>query len=217
MKITSGMLPFEVVQEVKDTVEAQIAIDRQKLACKYKRTRGAVHVDWLPAILKYGAEDREFINQAIAEGNILQGECYKECYHCCKMSIPYAVEVFDILLSYSFNVEAVKTVYLAGLLDGENEWCGLLKDGLCAIHQYKPYTCLCTSPSPHGAENEGCYFKGDKHAKTLIHKYTLIVTGRMRMLFREYLPELPEFIGKNMNQAFLWAMNQHIERRCQGD
>jgi len=201
------MIPFEVYVEVNDNVKAQIALDRQKLDFLCKSTQGLAHVDWLPTILEYGAEDRKLINQAIAEGNIPQGECYKNCHHCCNMNTKYDVEAFDILLSYSFNLEAVKAACQAGQLDGDKKWCGMLEDGLCTIHHYKPYTCLLTLPSPKGAEKGGCYFKGDKNAKTLVHKPTMMVTRRMRMLFKEFLPELPEFVGRNMNQAFKWAVH----------
>jgi len=202
------MLPFEVVVEVRDKVHSQVTLDRQGLDFLRKSPQGLAPVGWLRAILTYGAEDRRLINQALAEGNIAKGECYKNCHQCCKMSSEYEVEAFDILLSYSLNVEAVKAGYLAGWLDAGKEWCGMLENGSCTIHNYKPYTCLLTLPSPQGAEKGGCYFKGDRNAKTEVHKPTMIATGRMRMLFKEYLPELPEFAGRNMNQAFRWAVHQ---------
>jgi hypothetical protein len=210
MKITSRMLPFEVVREVKDTIRAQVALDRQDLHYLFSSSQGSSHINRLSAILEYGAADRELINQAIAEGTILQGQCYKNCHYCCNMSTRYDVEAFDVLLSYNFNLEAVKAAYRAGQLLADKEWCGMLEDGLCTINYYKPYTCLLTSPSPKGAEKGGCCFKGDKNAKTSVHMPTMVVTGRMRMLFKDYLPQLPEFVGRNINQAFNWAVH-HME------
>jgi len=205
------MLPFEVVQEVKDDVEAQVAIDRHELDSLRTCTRGLIRAGWLSTILQYGAEDRELINQAIAEGNISQSRCYENCHQCCSMNTTYDVETFDILLSYKFNPDAVRTAYRFGKLGTDREWCGLLEDGLCSIHRYKPYTCLLTLPSPKGAEKGGCYFRGEGNAQTLVHKITMVVTGRMRRLFKEYLPELPEFVGSNINQAFRWAVHMADE------
>ena len=82
----------------------------------------------------------------------------------------------------------------------------MLEEGRCTIHHYKTYVCLLTSPSPKGAEKGGCYFKAEKNSKTSVHKQTMVVTRRMRMLFREWLPKLPEFAGRNMNRACKWAI-----------
>jgi hypothetical protein len=213
MKITSGMLPYEIVVEVRDRVNAQVTLDRQGLDLLDKSTQYLTSVGWLSAILEYGAGDRKLINRAFAEGTMLKGECYKNCHQCCNMSSEYDVEAFDILLSYSLNLEAVKAVCLAGWMDGGKKWCGMLENGLCTIHDYKPYTCLLTLPSPQGAETGGCYFKGDRNAKTVVHQPAMIATGRMRMLFKKYLPELPEFAGRNMNQAFTWAVHQDLVAR----
>jgi Fe-S-cluster containining protein len=206
MKITSGMLPFELVHEVTDEIRAQFAKDRLALDFLRRRPSGLVLEEILATILNYGEADRRLINEAIGEGAISQGACYEECHLCCSMKSRYEVETFDILLSYGLNSNAVITAYRTGRLDGDMEWCGLLEDGMCIIHPFKPYTCLVTSPSSRGAEKEGCCFAGDSDAPTAVHKQTLVAAGRMRKLFRKYLPELPEFAGSNINQAFQWAV-----------
>ena len=207
MKITSRMLPSEVVRAVRDDVEARVALDRRELDL-LGRNEAVGPASLAGAILRYGAEDRELINQAIESGSISQGRCYDHCHHCCSMSMTYEVEVFDILLSYTLNTGTVQTAYRDGKLEEGREWCGLLEDGLCTIHRHKPYSCLLTLPSPKGAVRGGCSFRGDRNAQTMVHSLTMVVTGRMRMLFREFLPELPEFAGSTINQAFRWAVRQ---------
>jgi hypothetical protein len=206
MKITAAMLPPEVVREVKDEVKAQVVLDTQALCSLTENDQDPAGADRIATILEYGVKDRALINQAISEGDILHGKCYRKCYHCCSMSIQYEVEAFDILLCFWINRAAVQSAYQAGRMDAGRNWCGMLKKGLCTINLYKPYTCLLTSPSPRGAEQGGCYFRGDTNAKITVHKQTMIVTRRMRMLFKKWLPELPEFVGQNMNQAFAWAV-----------
>lgn len=206
MKITAAMLPPEVVREVKDEVKAQVVLDTQELCSLAKNGQDPASVERLATILEYGAQDRALINQAISDGDILYGKCYRKCYHCCRMSIQYEVEAFDILLCLWINRAAVKSAYQAGRMDADRSWCGLLRKGLCTINRYKPYACLLTSPSPRGADQGGCYFRGDTKAKIAVHKQTMIVTRRMRMLFKKWVPELPEFVGQNMNQAFAWAL-----------
>ena len=210
MKITAAMLPHEVVQEVKDEVGAQVALDTQALSCLAENGQHPADADRITTILEYGAKDRENINQAISDGDILFGKCYRNCYHCCNMSIQYDVEAFDILLCYLINSEAVKSAYQAGKLAAGRTWCGMLNKGLCTINRYKPYVCLLTAPSPRGAEKGGCYFKGDAHAEITVHRQTMIATRRMRMLFNMWLPELPEFAGENINQAFRWAVESRV-------
>ena len=124
------------------------------------------------------------------------------------MGLEYEVEAFDVLLACWLNSAAVSAAYLAGKFDRDNLWCGMLEDGLCSIHHYKPYVCLATSPSPRGADKGGCYFKGEKNSRISVHKQTMVVTRRMRLLFREWLPELPEYAGRNMNQAFSWGVKR---------
>ena len=206
MKITPRMLPPEVVQEVKDRVNEQIESDRKNLLLFKCSFRYLSRVERITTILKLGLTDREKINQDISFGRIFQGQCYRNCYRCCSMDLEYDVEAFDVLLAYFLNKAAVSRAYLAGRLSRENLWCGMLEDGLCTIHHNKPYVCLLTSPSPRGAEKGGCYFKGEKNSKIAVHKQTMVVTRRMRLLFKEWLPELPEFTGRNMNQAFSWAL-----------
>lgn len=215
MRITSRMLPPELVQEVKDEVRAQVALDTQALSLLTENGQGLSAAERIAAILNYGARDREIINQAISDGDMVYGPCYTNCHHCCKMSLTYEVETFDVLLSFWINSEAVKAACQAGKFDVHRRWCGMLDMGLCTINLFKPYACLLTSPSPRGAEQGGCYFKGDAKAKITVHKQTMIVTRRMRMLFRQWLPELPEFVGGNMNQAFRWAVE--IEAGGGGD
>lgn len=208
MKITSGMLPAEVVREVKDQVNAQIEADRECLVLLKNSFRYFPMIDRIAAILKFGISDRQKINCDILSGTLVQGQCYSNCHHCCSMDLEYEVEAFDVLLAYWLNRAAVVSAYLAGKLDRDERWCGFLETGLCAIHHYKPYVCLLTSPSPRGAEKGGCYFKGEKNSKTSVHKQTMIATGRMRQLFKEWLPDLPEFAGRNINQAFIWSVNR---------
>ena len=211
MRITAAMLPPVVVREVKDEVRAQVAQDTHALSSLPENGPAQTEVDRVTTILEYGAEDRFLINQAISDGKILYGKCYKNCYHCCSMSIQYEVEAFDILLCFWFNRAAVKSAYRTGKLAAGRSWCGMLQKGLCTINLYKPYVCLLTSPSYRGAERGGCYFKGDTNAKMTVHRQTMIVTRRMRLLFKEWLPELPEFVGRNMNQAFRWAVETWAE------
>ena len=59
MKITSRMLPYEVVRDVKDTIRAQVALDRQDLNFLCSSSQGSSRIDRLSAILEYGAADRE--------------------------------------------------------------------------------------------------------------------------------------------------------------
>ncbi|MBT8353972.1 MAG: hypothetical protein KJO60_05585 [Desulfofustis sp.] len=213
MKITSRMLPFEVVQEVKDQVNVQIESDRKDLMLFKGSFRYLSLVERITAILKFGLSDREKIRHDIYSGKIFQGQCYSSCHQCCSMSLEYEVEAFDALLSCWLNRASVSTAYLAGRFASSNVWCGMLEDGLCTIHHYKPYVCLLTSPSPRGAEKGGCYFTGERNAKTSVHKQTMVVTRRMRLLFREWLPELPEFAGRNINQAFVWAVKRMKQLR----
>ncbi len=208
MKITAGMLPFELVCEVRDRVAAQLAIDRQAFNISEKYFQILTPALRMAAILTWGAQDRGSINRAITEGDIYLSSCYENCHHCCNMASRYDVETFDILLSYDLNVVAIEKSYLAGLLEADNKWCGLLENGLCSIHQFKPYTCLLTLPSPQGADRGGCLFRGDMNADMSVHKPAMVAAGRMRSLFREYLPELPEFAGSNINAAFSWAVHQ---------
>lgn len=207
MKITSRMLPAELVQAVRDDVEKRVAADRRelnKLDCNDET--GAATL--LGAILRYATEDRELVNRALDDGSLVQSSCHEQCHHCCSMLINYEVETFDILLCYTLNQDTVQSAYRAGKLDEGRPWCGLLEGGLCTIHRYKPYSCLLTLPSPRGASRGGCYFRGDHHARIPVHKLTMKVTGRMRVLFREYFPGLPEFAGTTINQAFRWAVGQ---------
>ncbi len=206
MKITPSMLPPEVVREVNDEVDAQIESDRKNLNLLKNSFHYFSMFDRITTILKCGVADREKINQDILSGKIAQGQCYSRCYHCCSMSLTYEVEAFDVLLSCWLNRSAVVSAYLSGKFDSDKEWCGMLNDGLCNIHHYKPYVCLLTLPSPMGAEKGGCYFKGEKNSKTAVHKQTMIVTGKMRLLFKEWLPDIPAFVGTNINQGFKWSL-----------
>lgn len=207
MKITSRMLPAEVVREVKDQVNVQVKADRRLLAFLKSSFRYFSMVDRIAAIMKLGIPDREKINCDLLSGTLVQGQCYSNCHQCCSMDLEYEVEAFDVLLANWLNRGAVNSAYLAGNLDRDKRWCGFLEAGLCVIHHYKPYVCLLTSPSPRGAEKGGCYFKGEKNAKTSVHKQTMLATGRMRQLCKEWLPELPEFAGRNVNEAFIWSVN----------
>jgi len=206
MRITSRMLPPEVVREVRDQVKVQVTFDNQAMSSLTVNDQSLPYVDRIVTILKLGEEDRKEVNQAISESRILFGQCYRNCHHCCSMRRRYEVETFDILLSFWMNSEKVKLAYQTGKFSTDNHWCGMLEKGLCIINQYKPYICLLTSPSPRGAEKGGCRFRGDKNVKISVHKHTMVVAERMRLLFRKWLPELPEFAGKNMNQAFMWAI-----------
>lgn len=206
MRITSRLLPPELVQEVKDSARAQVAADSKVLCALADASRNQAEADLLAVIFDYGVADREAINRAISEGRVIFGECYEKCHHCCSMSRQYEVETFDILLACWINSEPVHQAYQQGKFDPSNDWCGLLDKGLCLIHPYKPYTCLLTTPSPKGAERGGCYFRGDRNAKMSVHQQTMAVTERMRLLFKRWLPELPEFVGRNINQAFRWAV-----------
>ena len=208
MKIPPRMLPPEVVREVKDQINLQLAADRRKLMLVRNSFHYFSMVDRIATIVKIGVADRKRINQELFSGAIVQGPCYRDCHHCCSMDLEYEVEPFDVLLSYWLNQRTVGSAYRAGKFANDNMWCGLLEGGLCAIHHYKPYVCLLTSPSPRGAEKGGCRFKGEKNAKTSVHKQTMVVTGRMRELFKEWLPELPGYVGRNMNQAFIWALQK---------
>lgn len=208
MKITSRMLPPEVVQEVKDRVHAQIESDRKNLML-YKRSFHYYSLtERITTILKIGAADREKIRHDVNSGTIVHGQCYRDCHQCCRMSLEYEVEAFDALLSCWLNRAKVSAAYLTGRFAGRNGWCGMLENGLCAIHHYKPYVCLLTSPSPQGAEKGGCYFSGERKAKMSVHTQTMVATRRMRLLFGKWLPELPECAGTNMNQAFIWAVRE---------
>ena len=208
MKITSRMLPPEVVQEVKDRVNVQIESDRKDLML-FKRSFHCLSlVERITVILKFGIADRETISDDVYSGKISQGQCYLDCHQCCSMNLEYEVEAFDALLSNWLNRTAVHNAYLRGRFERNNRWCGMLEDGRCTIHHYKPYVCLLTSPSPRGADKGGCYFKGERNAKTSVHKQTMMATRRMRLLFKDWLPELPEFVGTNMNLAFVWALEK---------
>ena len=207
MKITSRMLPSELVQAVRDDVEKRVAADRRELN-KLDCSDESMSRRLLGAILRYGIEDRELVNRALDNGSLVQSSCYDQCHDCCSMLISYEVETFDILLSYTLNHDRVLSACRAGKLDDVRPWCGLLEDGLCTIHRYKPYSCLLTLPSPKGASRGGCYFRGQPHVQIPVHELTMMVTGRMRTLFREYLPGLPAFAGHTINQAFRWAVGQ---------
>lgn len=206
MRITSRMLPPELVQEVKDFARTQVALDSKALCSLPDNGRNPSEAERLAIILEYGAGDRKAINRAIGKGRIIYGHCYENCHHCCSMSRHYQVEPFDILLTCWMNSEPVHRAHRAGKFGSSKRWCGMLDEGLCVIHNYKPYTCLLTTPSPQGAPQGGCYFRGDEHAKMSVHKQTMVVTERMRLLFKRWLPEMPEFVGTNMNQAFRWVM-----------
>ena len=179
MIIFPRMIPPEVVQEVKDQVNAQIESDRKNLMSLECNFQYLSKVERITAILEFGVEDRDKIGQEIFSGRIIQGQCYSNCYHCCSMGLEYEVETFDALLSCWLNRAAISTAYLAGRFSRDNSWCGMLKDGLCTIHHYKPYVCLLTSPSPRGAEKGGCYFKGERNSKTSVHKQTMAATRGM--------------------------------------
>lgn len=208
MKITSRMLPPEVVQEVKDRVNALIESDRKDLRLITSSFNYLSLVERITTILEFGGADREKISRDVYSGKIIQGQCYRNCHQCCRMNLDYEVEAFDALLSYWLNRTAVSAAYLAGRFARDNRWCGMLEEGRCTIHHCKPYVCLLTSPSPKGAERGGCYFKGERNAKTSVHTQTMVATRRMRLMFRKWLPELPDFAGTNMNQAFVWAVKK---------